>query len=75
MQSILIPSKAEAMQPYIDKMEWAKGVISRGALDFANKCEIKAVLERVDRGIARDFSYGKVKDSLRKSEGDDALQK
>ena len=75
MQRILIPSKAEAMQPYVDKMEWAKNIIFRGDLDFANKYEVKRTVERVERGVKSDFCFGKVKDFIRKDEGDDARPK
>ena len=63
------------MQPYIDKMEWAKSVIFKGNLDFANKYEVKRTVERVDRAVTSDFCYSKVKDCLRRSEGEDAPKK
>ena len=72
MQNILIPSKAEAMQPHIEKMEAAKAIIFRGDLSFANKDYVRSIVEREDRAIRREFCYSKVKDSLRKSSDDDA---
>lgn len=72
MQNILVPKKAEEMQPHIDKMEAAKEIIYRGDLSFANKDSIMGTLEREERAIKRDFCYNKVKDSLRKSFDEEA---
>ena len=71
MQNILIPTKAEEMQPHIEKMEDAKEAIFRGELTFAKKDDIRRTLEREDRAIRRDFCYNRVKDSLRKSIDDE----
>ncbi len=65
MQGILIPSKADEMQIHIDRMEQAKEIIGRGSLSFANKDNVKSLLEREERAVKRDFSFSKVKDSLR----------
>ena len=67
MQNILIPKKAEEMQPYIEKMEGVRAIIFRGELSFANVDSVRNTLEREDRAIKREFCYSKVKDSLRKS--------
>ena len=72
MQNILMPSKAEAMQPHIDRMEAAKEIILRGELSFANKDYVRSIIEREDRAIRREFSYSKVKDFLKKSLDDEA---
>ena len=72
MQNILIPSKAEEMQPHIEKMEAARDIIFRGELSFANKDYVRSVIEREERAIKREFCYNKVKDSLRKSSDDEA---
>ena len=73
MQSILIPSKAEEMQPHVDRMENAKDIIYRGPLSFANKDSVKNTLEREERAIKRDFCYSKVRDSLRKTSGEEEV--
>ncbi|MFA6321166.1 MAG: hypothetical protein WCY36_04835 [Candidatus Omnitrophota bacterium] len=67
LQNILIPSKAEEMQPHVEKMEYAKEIIYRGDLSFANKDYVRSLIEREDRAIKRDFCYSKVRDSLRKN--------
>lgn len=67
LQNILVPSKAEAMQPHIEKMEQAREIIHRGDLSFANKDYVRGIIDREDRAIKRDFSYSSVRDSLRKS--------
>ena len=67
MQNILIPSKAEELQPHIERMEGVRQIIFRGELSFANKDYVRSIIEREDRAIKRDFCYNKVKDSLRKS--------
>jgi formate dehydrogenase maturation protein FdhE len=72
MQNILIPSKAEELQPHIERMEGAKEIIFRGELSFANKDYIRSTIEREDRLIKREFCYNKVKDSLRKSFDEEA---
>ena len=72
MQNILIPSKAEEMQPHIEKMERAREIIFRGELSFANKDYVRSIIEREDRAIKREFCYNKVKDSLRKSFDEEA---
>jgi hypothetical protein len=71
MQNILIPTKAEEMQPHIEKMEDAKEAIFRGELNFAKRDDIRRTLEREDRAIKRGFCYNKVKDYLRKSFDDE----
>jgi hypothetical protein len=65
LRNILIPSKAEGMDPHIENMEQVKEIIFRGDLSFANKDSVRRTLEREDRAIKRDFCYSKVKDSLR----------
>lgn len=65
MQSILLPEKAEEMQPHIESMEGAKSIILKGPLTFANKDIVKRTVEREERAIKRDFCYEKVKKSLR----------
>ena len=72
MQNILIPSKAEEMQPHIEKMEGARTIIFRGELSFANKDYVRSTIEREDRAIKREFCYNKVKDCLRKSLDEEA---
>ena len=72
MQNILVPSKAEEMQPHIEKMEAAKDIILKGDLSFADKDYVRSIIEREDRAIRREFSYSKVKDFLRKSTDDEA---
>ena len=72
MQNILVPSKAEEMQLHIDRMESARAIIFRGELSSANKDYVHSTIEREDRAIKRDFSYNKVKNSLRKSTDEDA---
>ena len=67
MQSILIPEKAEQMQPHVDNMENARSIIRKGPLTFANKDSVKKMVEREDRAIRSEFCYAKVKDSLKKS--------
>ena len=73
MQSILIPSKAENMQLHVEKMEGVKETISRRDLSFANKDYVRRILEREDRAIKREFCYEKVKNSLRKSSGEEEV--
>lgn len=75
MQNILVPSKAEEMQPHIEKMERAREIIFRGELSFANKDYVRSIVEREDRAIAREFCYGKVKNFLRKSFDEEAPPK
>ena len=75
MQNILIPSKAEEMEPHVEKMEKAKDIIFRGELSFASKDYVKMMLEKEDRAIKRDFSYEKVKNSLRVSTEEDLAPK
>ena len=72
MQNILIPSKAEEMEPHIEKLEAAREIIFRGDLSFANKDYVRSIIEREDRAIRREFSYSKVKDFLKKSLDDEA---
>ena len=72
MQNILIPSKAEAIEPHIEKIEGAKEIILRGELSFANKDYVRSIVEREGRAIGRDFCYQRVKDDLRKSLDDEA---
>ena len=72
MQNILIPSKAEEMQPHIEKMEGARAIIFRGELSFANKDYVRSIIEREDRAIKREFCYNKVKNFLRKSLDEEA---
>ena len=67
MQSILLPEKAEEMQPHVDSMDRVKSIILKGELTFANKDSVKRTVEREDRAIKREFCYEKVKNSLRKS--------
>ena len=73
MQSILIPSKAEDMQPHVEKMEGVEETIFKGELSFANKDYVRRILEREDRAIKREFCYEKVKNSLRKSPGEEEV--
>ncbi len=72
MQNILIPKKAEEMQPYIENMEGLRAIIFRGDLSFASKDSVRSTLEREDRTIKREFCYNKVKDSMRKSFDEEA---
>ena len=72
MQNILVPSKAEAMQPHIERMEGAKEIIARGDLGFAVKESVRNTLEKEDRAIRRDFCYERVKNDLRTSLDEEA---
>ena len=72
MQNILIPSKAEELQPHIERMEGARAIIFRGELGFANKDYVRSIIEREDRAVKREFCYNKVKNSLRKSFDEEA---
>ena len=67
MQNILVPSKADAMQPHVERMEGAREIISRGDLGFATKDSIRSTLEKEDRAIKREFCYEKVRNDLRTS--------
>ncbi|MDD5436988.1 MAG: hypothetical protein PHX20_05540 [Candidatus Omnitrophica bacterium] len=75
MQNLLIPSKAKEMEPHIEKMNAAKEVVLRGDLTFSNKDDLKRTFEREDRAINRDFSYTKVRNSLRKTTDDEEAPK
>ena len=72
MQNILIPSKADELQPHVEKMEAARTIILRSDLSFASRDYVRGILDREDRAIKRDFCYSKVKDDLRKSSDEDA---
>ena len=67
MQNILVPSKAEAMQPHVERMESARTMIFDGELSSANKDYVRSNIDREDRAIRRDFCYDRVKNDLRKS--------
>ena len=75
MQNLLIPSKAEELQPHIERMELARDIILRGDLSFANKDYVRNVIDREDRLVKREFCYAMVKDSLRKSSDEEAPPK
>lgn len=72
MQNILIPSKAEEMQPHVERMEGAKDIIFRSDLSFTDRDYVRGILEREDRAIKRDFCYGKVRNDLRKNLDEEA---
>ena len=65
LQDLLIPSKAEEMEPHIESMQSARDIIFRGDLNFANKDYVRRIIEKEDRSIKRWFCYEKVKNSLR----------
>jgi hypothetical protein len=75
MQSILIPSKADAMQPHVERMEAARAIVLRDDISFATKDYVRGVLDREDRIIKREFCYNKVKNDLRKSSDDEEAPK
>jgi len=75
MQSILIPSKADDIQPHVEKMEEAKEIVLRGDLTFATQDYVRGVLDREDRAIKREFCYNKVKNDLRKNFDDEEAPK
>lgn len=75
MQNILIPSKADEMEPHIVKMERARDVVLRGNLAFAGIDEVRRTLESEDRAIKRYFCYARIKNDLRKAWDDDSPPK
>ena len=72
MQNLLIPSKAEAIEPHIDNMERAREIVLRGELSFANKDYVRSIVEREGRIIGKDFCYQKVKNDIRTNFDDDS---
>ena len=65
MQSILVPKKAEELQPHIDKLARVRETIFNEELTQANRDYVLRTLEREDRYIKREFHYNKVKKYLR----------
>ena len=64
LQGLLVPSKAEEMEPHIVSMEWVRDMIARGDITFATKDNVRRTAEREDRIIGRDFCYDKVRNYM-----------
>lgn len=71
MQSILVPEKAQELEPHIQRLSKIRDIIASEDLTTANRTYVMNTLEREDRYIKKEFVYKKVKDCLRKSFDDE----
>lgn len=74
MQNILVKEKADGLQKHIDRAEDARTTIMRGDMSFSVKASVKNTIEREDRAIKRDFITKKIRNYIKKSFDEDALE-
>lgn len=67
MQGILVPEKADELEPHIARLEEVKKIIFTEDLTQFNKTYVTMTLEREERYIKKNYSYRKVKDYLRQN--------
>lgn len=74
MRNILVPEKGDVLKTHIDKLLKVRQILISEDLTTFNKDYIRRVLEAEDRAIKREFSYDKVKDSLKVSFEDEDVK-
>ena len=67
MQGILVPEKADELEPHIARMEEVKRILFKEDLTQFNRTYVTMTLEREERYIKKNFYYKKVKNHLRQS--------
>jgi len=65
MHNMLVDEEAEKLQKIIIQMESIEQLIKKGRLNTGGEVRIRQKLESLGRAIKRDFSYDKMKDSIR----------
>jgi hypothetical protein len=71
MKGMLVPERAEAMEPHIERMRQIRQMVSDENMGIGSRDYLLMTLEREDRAISREFRYGKVKDCLMKDMDDE----
>ncbi|MGB2630605.1 MAG: hypothetical protein WBD24_00365 [Candidatus Omnitrophota bacterium] len=65
MKRMLVDEKGDQLQPFIVDMEDMENTIKNSRITRANRARIRMKLESIGRGVKKDFSYNKIKYSLR----------
>ncbi len=65
LQSMLIDEKAEQLQPLIDQMAGIEADVKKNGVTRGNTVRIRRTLEMAGRNVKEDFSYNKVRGSIR----------
>ncbi|MBI4432962.1 MAG: hypothetical protein HY592_05750 [Candidatus Omnitrophica bacterium] len=64
MANYLVPEKRRELQPWIDSLGKIMRDFERGAVSESQKSMVRSDLERMQRVVAREFYYHKVKEQV-----------
>jgi hypothetical protein len=71
MQSLLVPEKADELEPHIARLDEVKNILFKEDLTQFNRTYVTMTLEREERYVKKNFYYKKIKDYLRQSFDDE----
>lgn len=66
MQGMLVDEKAEALQKYVDEMDWVYAKIKKEKVTTGNQVQLKKRIDVVAAEVQRKFAYGDMKNHIRK---------